>query len=96
MQNFLAPIPGGDGDAQVFQQSPKPAAGDRSFGPEGLHLICFSVHLLDLGVPQGRVLSFGFVFYVMVLQLLLLFSRRTLSRWALKDHQLYHKRLLIL
>jgi hypothetical protein len=58
----------------------KPASGDRSFGPEGLHLVYISVHLLDLGVAQGRVLSFSLVFYIMVLHLLLLFSRRTLSR----------------
>jgi hypothetical protein len=86
MRNFLDLVPEGDGDAQVFQQSPKPAGGDWSFGPEGLHLICISVNLLDLGVTQGRVLSFGFVFYVMILQLLPLFSRRTLSCWALRDH----------
>jgi hypothetical protein len=94
--DFLDPVPGGGGDALVFQQSPMPVGGDRSFGPEGLHLVCISVHLLNLGITRGRVLVVGLVFYVMVLQLLLLLSMRVLSRWALRDHQLYHKRLLLL
>jgi hypothetical protein len=59
----------------VFQHSPKPTGGDRSFSLERLYRICISVHLLDLSVAEGTVLSFGLVFYVMVLQLLLLFSR---------------------
>jgi hypothetical protein len=73
--DFLDPVPGGGGDVQVFQQSLKPVGGDRSFGPEGLHLICISVHLLELYVAQGKVLFIGLVFYVMVLLLLLLLSR---------------------
>jgi hypothetical protein len=93
--NFLGPVPGGGGDSQVFQQSPKPAGGYRSFSPKGLHLVCILVHLLNLSVAQGRALSFGLVFYIMVLQLLMLFSRRTLSHWALRDDQLYHKTLLL-
>jgi hypothetical protein len=95
MRDFLDLVPRGGCDAQVFQQSPKPSGGDWSFGPEGLHLIRISVHLLILGVALGRVLFIGLVFYVMVLWLLLLLSRRALSRWALRDHQLYHNRLLL-
>jgi hypothetical protein len=52
-QDFLDPVPGSGGDAQVFQQSPKPAGEDQSFGPEGLHLICISIHLFVLGVARG-------------------------------------------
>jgi hypothetical protein len=74
-QDFLDPIPGGGCDAQVFQQSPKSFGGDRSFGPEELHLVRILVHLLILGVAQGRVLFIGLVFYIMVLWLLLLLSR---------------------
>jgi hypothetical protein len=96
MWDFLDPVPGGGCDAQVFQQSPKHASGDRSFSPEGLHLVRISVHLLILGVTRGRVLFVGLVFYVIVLRLLLLLSKRALSCWALKDNQLYHKRLLLL
>jgi hypothetical protein len=72
MWDFLDPVPGGSGDAQVFQQSPKPAGGDRSFSPEGLHLICIKVHLLNLCVALGRLLFISLVFYIMVLRLLLL------------------------
>jgi hypothetical protein len=80
----------------VFQQSSKLAGENWSFDPEGLHLIRISVHLLVLGVAQGRVLFIGLVFYILVLRLLLLLSRQVLSRWALEDHQLYLKRLLFL
>jgi hypothetical protein len=80
----------------VFQQSPKPTSEDRSFGPEGLHLTLISVHLLILDAARGRVLFIGLVFYVMVLRLLLLLSRRVLSHWTLRDHQLDHKRFLLL
>jgi hypothetical protein len=72
----------------VFQQSSKPAGEDRRFSPEGLHLISISVHLLVFGIAWGRVLFVGLVFCVMVFWLLLL-SRRVLSRWALRNHQLY-------
>jgi hypothetical protein len=72
----------------VFQQSSKSTGEDRSFSPEGLHLVSISVHLLGLGIAGGRVLFVGLVFGVMVLRLLLL-SRRVLSRWALRNHQLY-------
>jgi hypothetical protein len=94
MRDFLDPVPGGSGDAQVFQQGSKPVGGDRSFSPEGLHLILILVHLLVLHVARGRLLLISLVFYAMVPRLLLLLSRRVLSQGALKDHQLYHKRFL--
>jgi hypothetical protein len=93
-RDFLDPVPRSGGDAQVLQQSSKPAGKNWSFDPKGVHLIRISVHLLVLGVAQGRVLFVGLVFYILVLRLLLLFSRRVLSRWALRNHQLYLKRLL--
>jgi hypothetical protein len=74
--DFLDPVPRDNGDAQVFQQSPKPAGGDWSFSPEGLHLVRISVHPLDLCVTQGRVLLVGLVFYVDVMVLLLLLLSR--------------------
>jgi hypothetical protein len=58
----------------VLQQSLKPAGEDRSFGLEGLHLVCISVHLLGLGIARGRVIFVGLVFHVMALRLLLLLS----------------------
>jgi hypothetical protein len=60
-RDFLNPVPGSGGDAQVFQQSSKPAGDNWSFDPKGLHLIHISVHLLDLGVTRGRVLFVGFL-----------------------------------
>jgi hypothetical protein len=80
----------------VLQQSSKPAGENWSFGPEKLHLIRISVHLLILGVARGRLVIINLVFNALVLRLLLLLSRRALSRWALRDHQLYLKRLLLL
>jgi hypothetical protein len=74
-------VPRSSGDAQVFQQSPKPTGEDWSFGPKGLHLVRILVHLFVLGVTRGRVL-----FHVMALRLLLLLSRQDLSCWALRDH----------
>jgi hypothetical protein len=74
-RGFLDPVPGGGGDAQVLQQRSKPAGENWSFDPAGLHLIRIPVHLLILGVAWGRVLFVGLVFYVLVLQLLLLLSR---------------------
>jgi hypothetical protein len=50
MWDFLDPVPGSGGDAQLFQQSSKPAGENWSIDPEGLHLICISEHLLILGV----------------------------------------------
>jgi hypothetical protein len=73
----------------VFQQSSKPAGDDRRFGPEGLHLISISVHLLVFGIARRRVLFVGLVFGVTVLRLLLFLSRRVLSHWALRNHQFY-------
>jgi hypothetical protein len=62
----------------VLQQSPKPAGEDQRFGPEGLHLVSISAHLLRFGIAWGRVL----------------FSRLVLSSWALRNHQLYLERFL--
>jgi hypothetical protein len=59
----------------VFQQSSKAIGENWSFDPEGLHLIRISVHLLILGGARGRVLFVGLVFYILVLQLMLLLSR---------------------
>jgi hypothetical protein len=78
--DFLDPVPGSSGDAQVLQQSSKPAGENWSFDPKGLQLICISVHLLILSVTRGRVTFVGLVFYIMVLRLLLHLSRRVLSR----------------
>jgi hypothetical protein len=78
----------------VLQQSSKSVGEDRRFSPEGLHLVSISVHLLGFGIARGRVLFVGLVFCVMVPRLLLLLSRRVLSRWALKNHQLYLERFL--
>jgi hypothetical protein len=75
MRDFLDHVPGGGGDAQVFQQSPKPAGGAQSFNPDGLHLVCISVHLLVVRVARGKLLFIGLVFYAMVPRLLLLLSR---------------------
>jgi hypothetical protein len=50
MRDFFDPILGGGVDAQVLQQSPKPAGEDQSFGPKGLHLVRISVHLLSLDI----------------------------------------------
>jgi hypothetical protein len=80
----------------VLQQSSKPTSENWSFNAEGLHLIRISVHLLVLGVAQGRVPFVGLVFYILVLRLLVLLSRRVLSHWTLRNHQLYLKRLLFL
>jgi hypothetical protein len=93
-RDFLDDVPGSGGDARVLQQSSKPAVENWSFDPEGLHLICISVHLPILNIAQGRVLFVGLVYYILVLRLLLLLSRRVLSYWALKNHQLYLKRFL--
>jgi hypothetical protein len=71
MRDFLDPLPGSGGDAQVFQQSSKPASEDRRFSSEGLHPVSISVHLLGFGIARGRVLFIGLVFCAMVLRLLL-------------------------
>jgi hypothetical protein len=78
----------------VLQQSPKSVGEDQGFSPEGLHLVSISVHLLGFGIAWGRVLFIGLVFCVLVPRFLLLLSRRVLSRWALRNHQLYLKRFL--
>jgi hypothetical protein len=89
MRDFLDPVPGSGGDAQVFQQSLKSAGEDQRFSPEGLHLVSISVHLLGFGITRGRVFFVGLVFCVMVPRVLLLLSQRVLSRWALRNHRLY-------
>jgi hypothetical protein len=69
----------------------KPTSGDRSFIPEGLHLVSIPVQLLNLCVTQGRVLLIVFVFIVIVVVLLLLLwllSKCALGYWALRYHQL--------
>jgi hypothetical protein len=78
----------------VLQQSSKSAGDDRRFSLEGLHLVSITVHLLSFGIARGRVLFVGLVFCVLVLQLLLFLSWRVLSRWALRNHQLYLERFL--
>jgi hypothetical protein len=93
-RDFLDPVPGSGGDAQVLQQSPKSAGDDRRFSLKGLHLVNISVHLLGFGIARGRALFVGLVFRVMVPRLLLLLSQRVLSRWALRNHQLHLKRFL--
>jgi hypothetical protein len=87
-------VPGSGGDAQVLQQSSKSANEDQRFSPEGLHLVSISVHLLGFGIARGGVLFVGLVFCVMVPRLLLLLTRQVLSRWALRNHQLYLERFL--
>jgi hypothetical protein len=82
--DFLDPVPGSGGDAEVLQQSSKPAGEDQRFSSEGFHLVSISVHLLRFNIAQGRVLFIGLVFCAMVLWLLL-FSRRVLSHWALRN-----------
>jgi hypothetical protein len=85
----------------VSQQSLKPVDGDRSFSPEGFHLLSISVQLLTLGIAQGRVLLIVLIFIVdvvvlLLLLLLLLLSRCTLGCWAPRCHQHDLKRLLLL
>jgi hypothetical protein len=46
--------------------------------------------------PKERVHFIGLVFYIMVLRVPLLLSRRALSHWTLRDHQLYRKMFLLL
>jgi hypothetical protein len=83
--DFLDPVPGSGGDAQVLQQSSKPAGEDRRFSSEGFHLVSIPVHLLRVGIARGRLLFISLVFYAIVLQLLL-FCLRILSSWALWNH----------
>jgi hypothetical protein len=97
MRDFLDLVSGGGGDGQVYQQSLKPAGGNRSFSPERLHLVSIFVHLLDLHVAQTRVLLVVLVFVVdIMVLLLLLLSRCALGCWALRYHQHDLKRLLLL
>jgi hypothetical protein len=70
-RDFLDPIPGSGGDAQVLQQSSKPVGEDRTFSSEGFHLVSILVHLLGFSIAWGRMLFIGLVFCAMVLRLLL-------------------------
>jgi hypothetical protein len=72
MRDFLDPVPGSGGDAQVLQQSLKSAGEDRRFGSEGLHLVSIPVHLHRFGIARGRVIFIGLVFCAKVLWLLLI------------------------
>jgi hypothetical protein len=54
-RDFLYSVPGSGGDAQVLQQSSKPAGEDRRFSSEGLHLFSISVQLLRFGIARGEV-----------------------------------------
>jgi hypothetical protein len=92
-RDFLDLVLGSGGDAQVLQQSLKSAGEDQRFSPVGLHLVSISVHLLVFGIAWGRVFFVGSIFCIMVLRLLLL-SQRVLSRWALRNHQLFLERFL--
>jgi hypothetical protein len=101
MRDSLDLVSWSGGDAQVSQQCLKPTGGDRSFNPEGLHLLSIFVHLLTLCAAQGRVLLVIFIFIldivVLILLLLLLFlSRCALGCRAPRYHQLDPKRLLLL
>jgi hypothetical protein len=71
MRDFLDPLPGRGGDAQVLQQSSKPAGEDQRFSSEGFHLVSIPVHLLRFGISRGRLLFISLVFRAMVLRLLL-------------------------
>jgi hypothetical protein len=50
-RDFLDPIPGSGGDAQVLQQRSKPAGENWSFKPERLHLILIS----ELVIPRSEI-----------------------------------------
>jgi hypothetical protein len=84
-RDFLDPVPGRGGDAQVLQQSSKPAGEDRRFSSEGLYLISVSLQLLRFGIARGMLFFISLIFCVGVLRLLL-FSWRILSSWALRNH----------
>ncbi len=71
MWDFLDPVPGSGGDAQVLQQSSKPIGEDQRFSPEGLHLVSISVQLLQFGIARGKLFFIGFIFCTGVLWLLL-------------------------
>jgi hypothetical protein len=60
-RDFLDPVPGSGGDAQVLQQSSKPTGEDQRFSSEGFHLVSIPVHLLRFGIARGRLLFIGLV-----------------------------------
>jgi hypothetical protein len=63
------------GDSHVYQQRLEPTDADWSLDPVGLPLICITVQLLVLRVPQGRVLLIVTIFIFLDLLLLGLLSR---------------------
>jgi hypothetical protein len=91
-RDFLDPVPGAAVMPRCSSKAQSLPVRIGDLAPKD-HLVSISVHLLVFGIARGRVLFVGLVFCVMVLRLLLL-SRRVLSRWALKNHQLYLERFL--
>jgi hypothetical protein len=71
-RDFLDPVPGSGGDAQVLQQSSKPTGEDRRSSSEGLHLVSIPLHLLRFDIARGRLLFISLIFCAMVLRLLLI------------------------
>jgi hypothetical protein len=61
MRDFLDPVPGSGGDAQVLHQSSNPTGEDRRFSSEGLHLVSILVQLLRFGIARGRLLFISLV-----------------------------------
>jgi hypothetical protein len=53
MWDSLDPVSWGRGDAQVSQQSAKPAGGDQSCSTEGFPFVSIFVQLLTLVITQG-------------------------------------------
>jgi hypothetical protein len=74
----------------------KPADGDQSFSPKGLHLISISVHLLDLCVAQGEYSSPPLSSLLMSWSSCYCPQQVRPGCWAPRDHHLDHKRLLLL
>jgi hypothetical protein len=71
-RDFLDPVLGSGGDAEVLQQSSKPAGEDRRFSSKGLHLVSILIHLLKFGITRDRLFFISLVFCAMVLRLLLI------------------------
>jgi hypothetical protein len=71
MRDFLYSVPGSGGDAQVLQESSKPAGEDWRFSSEGLHLVGISVQLLRFGIARGKLFFIHLIFCTGVLWLLL-------------------------
>jgi hypothetical protein len=92
----LDPVLGCGCDTQVHQQSLKSINRDSSLNSMVLALIYITVQLLALRVTQGIVLLIIVISIILSLLLLRLHSRAVLSLWALRHHNLYLKRLLLL